>query len=47
MHRVDAVIILKRYKDELEGILSRFKETHDGIHIQNHDDVRFREIVPV
>jgi hypothetical protein len=45
MQRVEAVVTLKRYKDELEGILSRFKETHDGIHIHGPDDGRFREIV--
>ncbi len=26
------ITILERYKGDLEGILSRFQKTHDGIH---------------
>lgn len=35
---------LERYKEELEGFLSRFKKTRDSIHIDRQDDARFREI---
>lgn len=37
--------ILEGYQQELEGILSRFKKTRDGIHIQKEDGSRYREIV--
>jgi len=33
------------YQKELEGILSRFKRTRDGIHIGNSDDSYLRKIV--
>lgn len=36
--------ILTRYKGELEGILSRFKKTSEGIYIDKKDDARFREL---
>jgi hypothetical protein len=35
---------LTRYKGELEGILSRFKKTSEGIHINKNDDARFRQL---
>ena len=38
------ITALERYKADLEGILSRFKKTHDGIHIDQNDDARFREM---
>src|SRR4030042_3908764 len=37
--------LLKKYKKELEDILSRFIKTRDGIDIKSEDDARFREIV--
>lgn len=33
------------YQKELEGILSRFKRTRDGIYIGNSDDSYLRKIV--
>jgi hypothetical protein len=41
----EIIPILERYKNDLEGILSRFKKTSDGIYIGRKDDARFREIV--
>jgi REase_DpnII-MboI len=45
MQNDEAIAILQRYKDELEGILSRFKKTRDSIYIDQRDDARFRELV--
>ena len=36
---------IKRYKSELEGILSRFRRSRDGIHIGQGDDPLFRQYV--
>ncbi len=36
---------LDRYQTELEGILSRFTHTRDGIHINRADDAVFRQYV--
>jgi hypothetical protein len=44
MKQDEMIATLARYKGELEGILSRFKKTHDGIHIDEKDDARFREL---
>ena len=42
----DATIgTLEGYRNELEGILSRFTKTREGIDIRPEDDARFREIV--
>jgi hypothetical protein len=40
----EIIATLERYKDELEGILLRFKKTREGIHIDQNDDARFREL---
>src|SRR5262245_58389518 len=40
----EMIATLTRYKYELEGILSRFKKTSEGIHINRKDDARFREM---
>jgi len=33
MQQDEMIATLVRHKGELEGILSRFEKTHDGIHI--------------
>jgi hypothetical protein len=40
----EIIATLERYKTDLEGILSRFSKTSDGIHIDRKDDARFREM---
>ena len=43
-----AIELLKRleaYAAELDGVLSRFTKSRDGIHILENDDPRFRELV--
>jgi hypothetical protein len=40
----EVLAALDGYNRELEGILSRFKKDHNGIHIQDRDDGRFREM---
>lgn len=40
----EVLAALAGYNRELEGILSRFKKDHNGIHIQDRDDGRFREM---
>ncbi len=37
--------VLEAYENELTGILSRFTQTRDGIHINRQDDPRFRQLV--
>jgi hypothetical protein len=44
MQQHEMISVLERYKGELEGILSRFSKTHEGIHIDQNDDARFREL---
>jgi hypothetical protein len=44
MKREEIISALDGYNRELEGILSRFVKTRDGIHIQLGDDGRFREM---
>lgn len=41
----EAKKILSEYNEELEGILSRFKNNRNGIYINNNDDPRYRQIV--
>ena len=41
------IALLERYKSELEDILSRFTTTSDGIHIDQKDDARLRELALV
>lgn len=41
----EAKKILSEYKRELEEILSRFIRNRNGIHINNNDDPRYRQIV--
>jgi REase_DpnII-MboI len=38
------ISLLERYNDELERILDRFHKDRDGIHIDQSDDVRFRQM---
>ena len=45
MHPDQIVADLKKYESELAGILSRFTQSHDGIHIGRHDDPIFRQYV--
>ncbi len=45
MQADETIAMLERYKCELEGILSRFSKAHDGIHIDEADDARFRQLV--
>jgi hypothetical protein len=45
MTQEQVIELLKKYKNELEDILSRFIKTRDGIHIESQDDARFREMV--
>jgi hypothetical protein len=44
MNKDQIVETLQNYADELQGILSRFKHTSDGIHIQSEDNYRMRQI---
>ena len=44
MNKDQIVETLQSYADELQGILSRFKRTLDGIHIQSEDNYRMRQI---
>jgi hypothetical protein len=44
MAQDEIIALLGRYKSELEDILSRFTTTSDGIHIDQKDDARFREL---
>src|SRR5258708_7616843 len=44
MQQDEMIATLERYKVELEGILSRFNKTRDGIYIDQKDDARFREL---
>jgi len=41
----EVIITLERYKGDLEVILSRFVKSRDGLHIDQKDDARFREMV--
>jgi hypothetical protein len=45
MRQDEMIEILERYRSELEGILSRFKSTRDGLHIELKDHGRFTELV--
>ena len=45
MKATDLIAVLNRYRAELEGILSRFDRTRDGIHINREDDPVFRQRV--
>src|ERR1700730_17282722 len=38
------IATLERYKTELDGILSRFSKTRDGLYMYQKDDARFREL---
>ncbi|KAF0123007.1 MAG: hypothetical protein FD148_2846 [Methylocystaceae bacterium] len=44
MNSDEALKALGEYQTELDGILSRFVKTREGIHIQHQDDVRFAEL---
>ena len=44
MQQDEMIAILTRYKGELEGILSKFNKTREGIYIDQTDDARFREL---
>jgi REase_DpnII-MboI len=44
MQQSEITAALGRYIAELEGILSRFKKSRDGIYICENDDARFRQI---
>ncbi len=44
MQQNKMIAILERYNGELEGILLRFKKTRDGIHIDQKDASRYREL---
>jgi hypothetical protein len=44
MQQDETIAALERYKVDLDGILSRFTKTRDGIHIDGSDDARYREI---
>ena len=44
MQQDEVIALLERYKTELEGILGKFTETLDGIHIDRKDDARFKEL---
>ncbi|MGD1038492.1 MAG: hypothetical protein ABR878_15240 [Roseiarcus sp.] len=44
MRQAEMTAILTRCKGELEGILSRFNKTREGIYIDQTDDARFREL---
>lgn len=45
MTQEQIIELLKKYKMELECILSRFTKSRDSIHIKSEDDARFREMV--
>jgi hypothetical protein len=40
-----ALDFLRKYESELDGILSRFSRTRDGIHIAHDDSPRFEQMV--
>ena len=44
MDAQDALTTLQQYKDELEGILSRFQRTQSGLHSAEGDDARVHQI---
>ena len=44
MEKEKIIEALQTYADELQGVLMRFKRTHDGIHIQSEDNYRMRQI---
>jgi hypothetical protein len=44
MGQDEMIATLESYKGELEGILSRFSKTHDGIHIDPEDESRFLQL---
>ena len=44
MQQDEMITTLDCYKGELEGFLSRFHKTSDGIYIDQKDDARFREL---
>jgi hypothetical protein len=44
MDKEQIIRALQSYADELERILSRFSHTPNGIHIQNNDNYRMRQI---
>jgi len=44
MTQDDFVSTLERYSGELTGMLSRYRESRDGIHMAHGDEGRFREI---
>ncbi len=45
MEKDEAISVLRKYEDELSGILGRFRSTHDEIFIDQKDDPRFRQLV--
>ena len=44
MQQQEMTSLLERYDDELGGILGRFRKDRDGIHIDQNDDARFRQM---
>lgn len=45
MQQKEMIALLENYETNLEKILSRFTKTRDGIHINQEDDARFRQLV--
>jgi hypothetical protein len=45
VQQAEMIAILEGYKADLEGILSRFKDTRDGLYIDRDDEGRFRTLV--
>jgi hypothetical protein len=45
MRQDEMIEILEGYRSELQGILSRFKRTRDGVYIELEDHGRFTELV--
>lgn len=45
MNQQEIIEILRSYKQELDGILGRFKRSHEGYYIDGNDEGRFKEIV--
>jgi len=44
MQQDEMIVLLERYKSELESILRRFTKTRDSLDIDEKDDARFREL---
>ncbi len=45
MSPADVIAHLEHYESDLSGILARYTRTRDGIHINQNDDPRYRQIV--